>query len=96
MNATQDNKGFRKLAESKKENINSSNMTENSIPSKHNWWANKHDEVKAAEKAEMGLKRKNSSLTEKTYYGKKKVDYEENVTNKRTYLEEFNVHYLFY
>lgn len=92
--ANGDRKGFQKLNENRKgiNNNNTSNIpTRSSCGPAHNWWANRLDEVKASEKAEKEIKYKNSSLAGNTFYGKKKVDYEEIVPNKRSYLEEFNV-----
>jgi len=57
----------------------------------HNWWANRLDESKSNAKAEKIKKDSNEDNT-KQFYGKKRLDFEENVSNKRSYLEEFNVY----
>lgn len=59
----------------------------------HNWWANKHDEFSQGEKNDIQQKKmeiKNRNF-DNVFHGKKKINYEENVSNSRSYLEEFNV-----
>lgn len=55
----------------------------------HNWWANKHDEFLQGEINDA--KKQKNKKSEKVFFGKKKFDFEESVSNNRTYMEEFNV-----
>ena len=61
----------------------------------HNWWANKHDEFSKGEKNEI-MQKKMQNKNENVFHGKKKIDFEENVSNSRSYLEEFNVNFLLF
>lgn len=61
----------------------------------HNWWANRLDEVKVAEKNEKIIKKSSNDQSFNKFHGKKKLDFEESVSNKRSYLEEFNVFYIY-
>ncbi len=57
----------------------------------HNWWANRLDEVAAAEKSEKLMKKgSNNDENSNKFHGKKKFDFEE-VSNRRSYAEELNV-----
>jgi hypothetical protein len=73
--------------------LKSNDQKENNKSSGHNWWANKKDEFTQGEKNE-NLQKKTQSKD--VFHGKKKIDYEENVPNSRSYLEEFNVKKIFF
>ena len=62
----------------------------------HNWWANRNDEVKVAEKNDKMIKKSTNDENANIFHGKKKFDFEESAANNRSYLEEFNVTLIFF
>ena len=85
-------KTFNKFKSNDIKNQTSLQNENNNRSSGHNWWANKHDEFSQGEKNEnLQKKAQNNNENKNVFHGKKKIDYEENVSNSRSYLEEFNV-----
>jgi len=90
---------FKKLSDKSSSRVSSKNKTSLNTSMgeidngkyNHNWWANKLDEVKVAEKREKMLKNNRTDVESNIFYGKKKFDFEESVSNNRSYMEEFNV-----
>ena len=58
----------------------------------HNYWANKNDEfAQGRKKDQQDFMSKMHDKKETRSFGRRKVDYEESVSNNRSYQEEFNV-----
>ena len=60
----------------------------------HNYWANKNDEFAQGQQRDFMSKMHDKKETRS--HGRRKVDYEESVSNNRSYQEEFNVNLYFF
>ena len=91
-------KNFKKLSDTRSNTNTSMTETQNNMrksAGNHDWWANRLDETKVREKAEKEEKSKQLENNKIISHGKKKFDFEEAVDNKRSYLEEFNVKFIY-